>query len=160
VIDRLVYGNYEPLIALAAAAAVTERVKLVTAIMIAPYRLNAALVAKQAATIDGLSGGRLTVGAAVGGREDDFEASGADFHRRGAVFDEMLKRWAAADAYLLDCYAFLGAYAPMVASSAAIGPEEVRGVVRGFAAAGCDELILFPCRTDPEEVARLADAVL
>src|SRR3954470_7294498 len=73
-IDRLVYGNYEPLIALAAAAAVTERSALTTAIMIAPYRLNAALVAKQAATVHRLSGGRLTLGAAVGGREDDYEA--------------------------------------------------------------------------------------
>src|SRR5690242_13717284 len=92
-IDRIVYGNYEPLIALAAAAAVTERIGLTTAIMIAPYRLNAALVAKQAASIDRLSGGRLTLGTAVGGREDDFEASGADFHGRGAAFDRMLDRW-------------------------------------------------------------------
>ena len=92
-IDRLVYGNYEPLIALAAAAAVTERIRLATTIMIAPFRANGALVAKQAASVHRLSGGRLVLGAAVGGREDDFTASGVDFHTRGRRFDEMLDEW-------------------------------------------------------------------
>src|SRR3954454_22299854 len=92
-IDRLVYANYEPLIALAAAAAVTERIKLATTILIAPYRANAALVAKQAATLDNLSGGRVVLGVAVGGREDDYEVSGVDFHTRGKRFDAMLAEW-------------------------------------------------------------------
>jgi alkanesulfonate monooxygenase SsuD/methylene tetrahydromethanopterin reductase-like flavin-dependent oxidoreductase (luciferase family) len=92
-IDRLVYGNYEPLIALAAAAAVTERIRLATTILIGPFRANAALVAKQAATLDHLSNGRLVLGVAVGGREDDYEASGIDFHSRGRRFDEMLDTW-------------------------------------------------------------------
>jgi alkanesulfonate monooxygenase SsuD/methylene tetrahydromethanopterin reductase-like flavin-dependent oxidoreductase (luciferase family) len=92
-IDRIVYGNYEPLIALAAAAAVTERIRLTTAILIAPYRGSAAVVAKQAASLDRLSGGRFTLGAAVGGREDDYEAAGVDFHRRGRKFDDMLATW-------------------------------------------------------------------
>ncbi len=82
-LDRIVYPNYEPLIALAAAAAVTERIGLMTAILIAPYRANAALVAKQAATLHHLSNGRLALGVAVGGREDDYTASGVDFHTRG-----------------------------------------------------------------------------
>ena len=90
VLDRIVYPNYEPLVALAAAAAVTERIKLLTGILIAPYRVNAALVAKQAATVHHLSGGRLVLGAAVGGREDDYEASGSSFSDRGRRFDEML----------------------------------------------------------------------
>src|SRR5919107_2171958 len=77
-IDRLAYPNFESLIALAAAAAVTERVRLVTDILLAPTR-PARLLAKQAATIDQLSGGRLTLGLAVGGRADDFEAVGVDF---------------------------------------------------------------------------------
>lgn len=91
VIDRLVYGNTEPLVTLAAAAAVTERVKLVTAILIATYRGNGALLAKQAATVDHLSGGRLVLGLAVGGREDDFEAAGESISDRGRRFDRQLE---------------------------------------------------------------------
>jgi alkanesulfonate monooxygenase SsuD/methylene tetrahydromethanopterin reductase-like flavin-dependent oxidoreductase (luciferase family) len=89
-IDRIVYGNHEPLTALAYAAAVTERIGLLTSILIAPLRSNTALLAKQAASVEVLSGGRLTLGIAVGGREDDFDASGVDFHRRGATFDRQL----------------------------------------------------------------------
>ncbi len=89
-IDRLVYPSYESLISLAAAAAVTERIRLVTDILIAPLRTNTALLAKQAATIDSLSEGRLTLGLAVGGREDDYEASGVDFRERGHTFDRQL----------------------------------------------------------------------
>jgi alkanesulfonate monooxygenase SsuD/methylene tetrahydromethanopterin reductase-like flavin-dependent oxidoreductase (luciferase family) len=87
-IDRIVYDNYEPLIALAAAAAVTERIRLATTILIALYRSNGALVAKQAASLDRLSNGRLLLGVAVGGREDDYAASGVDFHTRGPRFEE------------------------------------------------------------------------
>src|SRR4051812_18456666 len=93
VIDRVVYGNYEPLIALAAAAAVTERIRLATAILIAPVRENGALLAKQAASLDRLSGGRLVLGVAVGGREDDYAASHSDFHDRGRRFEAMLDEW-------------------------------------------------------------------
>lgn len=89
-IDRIVYPSFEPLISLAAAAAVTERIGLVTDILIAPLRSNTALLAEQAATIDQLSGGRLTLGLAVGGREDDYEASGVDFKQRGKLFDQQL----------------------------------------------------------------------
>src|SRR4051812_14178180 len=93
-IDRIAYGNYESLIALAAAAAVTERIRLVTDILIAPLRSNTALFAKQTATIDHLSGGRLVLGLAPGGREDDYELSGVDFHRRGRLFDGQLEELA------------------------------------------------------------------
>jgi alkanesulfonate monooxygenase SsuD/methylene tetrahydromethanopterin reductase-like flavin-dependent oxidoreductase (luciferase family) len=90
-IDRIVYPNYESLISPAAAAAVTERIRLVTDILIAPLRTNTALLAKQAATIDNLSEGRLVLGLAVGGRQDDYEASGADFASRGKTFDRQLE---------------------------------------------------------------------
>jgi alkanesulfonate monooxygenase SsuD/methylene tetrahydromethanopterin reductase-like flavin-dependent oxidoreductase (luciferase family) len=81
VIDRLVYKNHEALVSLAAAA-VTERVRLMTTVLIAPVR-DAALLAKQAATIDAFSGGRLTLGLGVGAREDDFRAASATFEDRG-----------------------------------------------------------------------------
>lgn len=97
VIDRLVYGSYEPLIALGAVSAVTERARLVTAILIGPLRTNSALLAKQVATLDVLSNGRVVLGIAVGGREDDFAASGANFKGRGQMLDrqiaEMRKIW-------------------------------------------------------------------
>jgi alkanesulfonate monooxygenase SsuD/methylene tetrahydromethanopterin reductase-like flavin-dependent oxidoreductase (luciferase family) len=89
-LDRLVYPGYEALVALGAAAAVTERIGLLTDILIVPWRANAALVAKQAATVDSISGGRLTLGVAVGLRDDDFAASGAPFSERGRRFEEML----------------------------------------------------------------------
>jgi alkanesulfonate monooxygenase SsuD/methylene tetrahydromethanopterin reductase-like flavin-dependent oxidoreductase (luciferase family) len=244
-IDRLAYSNYESLIALAAAAAVTERIRLLTDILIAPYRANAALLAKQAATIDHLSGGRLTLGLSVGGREDDYAESGVDFHTRGRRMDEMLDKmeevwrgdvvgprppngrpevliggsadaafrraarfdgwaqgggtpddlragiekakaaWAAAgrdgapkiialcyfalgegareaaDADLKHYYAWLGdELAEMIAQSAAVGEDIVRGYRDAFAEAGADEFIYFPTSTDPREVDLLAEAVL
>src|SRR3954464_13429049 len=68
-IDRIVYPNYESLIARAAAAALTERIRLATDILIAPLRANTALLAKQAATINDLGGGgRGGLGLAPGGR--------------------------------------------------------------------------------------------
>ena len=75
VIDRVVYDSYEPLLALAMAAAVTERIELVTNVVIAPLR-NTGMLAKQAASLDRASGGRLTLGLALGGRDDDFVACG------------------------------------------------------------------------------------
>ena len=249
-IDRLVYPNYESLIALAAVAGVTERIRLATTILIAPYRANGALIAKQAATLDHLSGGRLVLGVAGGGREDDFTVSDVDFHTRGKRFDAMLAEWErlwagepvdgggsvgpqpprgrpslmvggtvdatferaarygdgwifgggtpdafaqgreklvaawqaagregtprsvvtayyslgggaqdAASSYLGDYYAFLGEYAAMVVDSAATDADTIRGYVQAFDAAGCDELILFPCAADPGQVGLLADAI-
>ncbi len=89
-IDRIVYPNYEPLVSLAAAAAATERINLTPSILILPYRISAAIVAKQAATLHLLSGGRLVLGVAVGGREDDYTAAGASFTDRGKRMDRML----------------------------------------------------------------------
>src|SRR5947208_202797 len=88
-IDRLVYDNYDPLIAFAAAAGATQRIRFTTSILLAPLH-NAAVLAKQVASLDALSGGRLTLGLGVGVREDDFQAASVPFHRRGKVFDEQL----------------------------------------------------------------------
>jgi len=90
-IDRIVYPNYEPFVALAAAAAVTTRIKLLTSVLLLPLRLNTALFAKQAATIQHLSGGRLVLGMGLGGRDDDFDVSGASMGTRGRVFDGQLE---------------------------------------------------------------------
>ena len=89
-LDRIVFPNYEPFVTLAAAAAVTTHVRLITAILLAPLRTNTALFAKQAASLDSLSNGRLVLGVAVGRREDDYAASGVDFHRRGRLLDRQL----------------------------------------------------------------------
>ena len=91
VLDRIVYDNLEPLVTLAAVAAVTERIRLTTAILIVPNRANVALVAKQAATVDVLSGGRLTLGVGLGGRNDDYGVSGVPTEGRGKRFEEMLE---------------------------------------------------------------------
>ena len=91
VLDRLVYDNFEPLIALTAAASVTERVRLLSNVILGPLRKNAALFAKQAASLDRLSNGRLVLGLAVGGREDDFTASGVDYHQRGRLLDALIE---------------------------------------------------------------------
>ena len=248
-IDRIVYGNYEPLIALAAAAAVTERIKLLTSVLLMPLRLNTALFAKQAATIQHMSGGRLVLGLAVGARQDDFDVSGADMSSRGRVFDrqleEMKRIWSgeekgfagplgpnvdtppelviggSADAafrraaqhgsgwimgggspdqfrqaadkldqewiaagrsgeprkmalayfalgpeaerdanmYLGDYYAFLGEeLAGTIAGSAAKDADTVRQYAAAFEQSGADELVLFPCNSNPEQVDLLVDA--
>jgi alkanesulfonate monooxygenase SsuD/methylene tetrahydromethanopterin reductase-like flavin-dependent oxidoreductase (luciferase family) len=250
-IDRLVYGNHETIPTLAAAAAVTDRIGLTTAILIAPFRGNGTLLAKQLATVDSFADGRLTVGIAVGGRDDDYTASGTDFHRRGAIFDDQLaemravwsgasrgtagavgpvpagdgpplliggggghtsrrvvdygvgwisggggpdafaqgaapikQAWseagragaprlvalgyyalgpdatALAEDYLTDYYAFAGPYAKMAAEAALTSEDVVREQLAAFADAGCDELILFPCSPDVDQLRRLADVTL
>jgi alkanesulfonate monooxygenase SsuD/methylene tetrahydromethanopterin reductase-like flavin-dependent oxidoreductase (luciferase family) len=89
-LDRLVYAGLEPLVSLAAAAAVTRRIPLRTTVLLAPYRLNAALLAKEAASVHRISGGRLTLGLGLGWREDDYEASGVAYSSRGRRLNEML----------------------------------------------------------------------
>lgn len=80
----------EPIVVLSAAAQATHRAELGTAVLILPMR-NPVLLAKQAATIDAMSGGRLVLGVGVGWLREEFEALGADFDARGAVLDEWLE---------------------------------------------------------------------
>jgi alkanesulfonate monooxygenase SsuD/methylene tetrahydromethanopterin reductase-like flavin-dependent oxidoreductase (luciferase family) len=89
-IDRIVYPSYESLIALAGAAAVTSRIGLITNILIAPLR-DAVLLAKEAASVDRLSGERLTLGLAAGSRSDDFAAVDRRFETRGRRFDAQIE---------------------------------------------------------------------
>jgi alkanesulfonate monooxygenase SsuD/methylene tetrahydromethanopterin reductase-like flavin-dependent oxidoreductase (luciferase family) len=89
VLDRLVYDSYDPLITLGAAAGVTHRVKLATTIIIGPLHNNT-LLAKTAASLDALSGGRLVLGLAVGARKEDYDAAGIDYRSRGKRLSEQL----------------------------------------------------------------------
>lgn len=91
VADRLASVRYECLIGLAAAAAVTEHVRLLTAILIAPLQPSAVYLAKQAASIDHISNGRLSLGLAPGGRAEDYEMTGMNFHRRGRDLDRHIE---------------------------------------------------------------------
>jgi alkanesulfonate monooxygenase SsuD/methylene tetrahydromethanopterin reductase-like flavin-dependent oxidoreductase (luciferase family) len=251
-LDRLVYPGLEPLASLAAAAAVTTRIPLRTTVLLAPYRLNGALLAKEAASVHRLSGGRLTLGLGLGWREDDYEASGIRFSSRGRRFDAMLAEiervWSGheygiaggigpdvssdppelllggsvdvsfrraarygigwilgggspeqftegkaklkeawrdagrdgeprgmalayfslgdtgeedARSYLGHYYAAMGEDAAnQIIASAAKDAETVRGYLQAFSDAGCDELLLFPCSSDPRQVELLAEAAL
>lgn len=94
--DAYVWGRFpvppdspwlEPLAVLATLAAVTERVRLATGILIAPLR-PAALLAKQVATLDQLSGGRIDLGVGVGWQREEYEAEGLDFEQRGRLLTD------------------------------------------------------------------------
>jgi alkanesulfonate monooxygenase SsuD/methylene tetrahydromethanopterin reductase-like flavin-dependent oxidoreductase (luciferase family) len=89
-IDRIVYPSYDSLTSLAAAAGATSRIELMTNILLAPI-YPPVLLAKSAASLDQLSGGRLTLGLVAGGRPDDYAAVGRDFHTRGREFDAQLE---------------------------------------------------------------------
>ena len=89
VLDRVVYDSIEPFAALAATAGVTSRVRLATMIAIGPLRPTA-LLAKQAGSVHALSGGRLTLGLAVGARTEDYEAAGVEHRGRGRKLAEQL----------------------------------------------------------------------
>jgi alkanesulfonate monooxygenase SsuD/methylene tetrahydromethanopterin reductase-like flavin-dependent oxidoreductase (luciferase family) len=88
-IDRVAFPNHDSLTCLAAAAAVTNRIGLLTNILVLPTR-NPVLLAKEAATVASISQGRLVLGIGVGGREDDFTVTGTQFAGRGRRTDEML----------------------------------------------------------------------
>jgi probable F420-dependent oxidoreductase len=81
---------FEPLVSLAYVAAVTSRVRLGTSVIVLPMR-NPFVVAKQVATLDALSGGRVILGIGVGWSVEEFANVGADFHTRGARFEEALR---------------------------------------------------------------------
>ena len=122
-IGRLVYPNYEELIALSAAAAVTSQIRLTTGVLLAPLYTNSALFAKQAASLDRLSGGRLVLGLGLGGRDDDFAASGVSTQGRGHRLEEqvaMMKRvWAGEE------FGYAGGIGPEPARRG--GPEIILG---------------------------------
>jgi probable F420-dependent oxidoreductase len=91
----------DPLIWMAHVAAATTALRLITGVLVVPQR-NPLVLAKQVATLDHLSGGRITLGIGVGWLREEFEALGVPFERRGARTDEciaaMRALWAADDA--------------------------------------------------------------
>jgi alkanesulfonate monooxygenase SsuD/methylene tetrahydromethanopterin reductase-like flavin-dependent oxidoreductase (luciferase family) len=90
-IDKPNYDSWDPLTTLAGVAGVTERIRLATTILQLPNR-NEVVVAKQAAVVDQLSAGRLVLGLAQGGREDDYELLGAEFDGRSKRFERQVAR--------------------------------------------------------------------
>ncbi|MPZ26958.1 MAG: LLM class flavin-dependent oxidoreductase [Micromonosporaceae bacterium] len=88
-IDRVAYPNHDTLATLAAVAGATSRIQLLSNVLLAPL-YPPPLLAKSAASIDQLSGGRFTLGVAPGGRADDFAVVGRDMQRRGREMDEAL----------------------------------------------------------------------
>jgi probable F420-dependent oxidoreductase len=83
------HQSLDPFAALAFVAAVTTRMRLLTYLSVVPYR-NPFLLAKAAATVDKLSGGRFVLGAGTGYLKGEFRALGVDFDERNALFDEAL----------------------------------------------------------------------
>ena len=87
--ERIAFPSHELVTTLAFAAAATERVRILPTVGVLPTH-ETVRFAKQMATVDVLSGGRLTVGVGVGGREDDYRAVGAPFAGRFARLDEQV----------------------------------------------------------------------
>jgi len=97
--DRYPYGPFpfpndepwpEPLLTLAAIAGATRRIRLATAVLIAPLR-PALLLAKSIATLDALSGGRVDLGVGTGWQREEFAAAGVPFEARAARMDDVLR---------------------------------------------------------------------
>jgi len=116
-IDRIAYPSYDSLTALTAAAAATERIGLLTNVLLAPLYQPVHL-AKVTACLDQISQGRLTLGLGVGGRSDDYQLTGRSFGDRGRRFD--------ADLELLH-QAWAGR--PVAGSRFPVGPATTRGRV-------------------------------
>ncbi|WP_290059045.1 LLM class flavin-dependent oxidoreductase [Amycolatopsis solani] len=93
---------YEPFTTLSWLAGVTERVRLGTTVLVVPYR-HPLLVARMAANLDALSGGRLVLGAGIGWAKQEFDALGVPFRERGKLTTEYLRTiraaWADHDDY-------------------------------------------------------------
>ena len=89
-IGRVAYPSYDTMVTLAAAGAATERIGLVSNILLIPTH-DPVMIAKAAASVDQVSGGRFTMGIGVGTRDDDYHAVGVSFEERGKRADEGLE---------------------------------------------------------------------
>ncbi len=132
--ERIAYRNLEMFTVLSAAAAITERVRIASTIVVLPMH-SEAWVAKQTATLDVLSGGRVTLGLGVGGRSEDYQALGRSFERRfdrlDAQVDRIRELWAgepAGDG--LDPIGPPPVQARIPILSGAMGPKSIRRSAR------------------------------
>src|SRR5438132_409128 len=89
VLDRPAYPSHDPFVSLAAAAATTRRVRLVTMVAIGPLR-STAVLAKQAASVNAVSNGRLVLGLSIGARREDYDVTGVDHRGRGLRLSDQL----------------------------------------------------------------------
>lgn len=152
--ERLGYPNLEMWSLLAAAAGVTERVRIEATVCVLPMHA-AVLIAKQAATIDVLSGGRFTLGVGVGGRDEDYRLAGASFEGRFGRLDAQVAviRRAWAGEPVLDGTAPVGP--PPVQPggppilTAAMGPQSM-----ARSAAWADGIAGFDLGPDPASIDR------
>lgn len=141
-LDRLVYDNPEPLVALAVLAGATSRIRVQTEVLLAPLR-DTALLAKQAATLDRMTGGRLVLGLGIGGRDDDHQVTGVDLRTRGRRLDEqmaVMRRLWSGEPYSDD----VGTIGP--APSRPGGPEVLFG---GFKPAALERVARWGTATSP-----------
>ena len=154
--DRIVYDSPEIMVMVAAMVAVTTRIRVQTEVLLAPQR-EPVVLAKQAATLDRLSGGRFSLGLAVGARLDDFQAVGADYAHRGRFLDEQLSTMRR-----------IWAGEPLSADVGPIGPAPVRAggpeiLFGGFTPAALARVARwgdgFICSTLPEAASPMFDLV-
>jgi len=151
--ERITFHNLEGLTLCSAAAALTERVRVLANVVVLPWHATA-MVAKQLATIDVLSGGRLEVAVGVGGRPTDYEALGASFAGRHQRLDdgvaELRRLWSggpAADGERVGPQPVTHGGPPMLAS--AMGPKSLARAARW-----ADGVSGFTLLGDADEAAR------
>jgi alkanesulfonate monooxygenase SsuD/methylene tetrahydromethanopterin reductase-like flavin-dependent oxidoreductase (luciferase family) len=152
--ERVTFSNPEMVASLAAAAAVTSRVRIFANLWVLPAH-SMAMVAQQVNTLDQLSGGRLTVAVGVGAREDDYRALGSSFAGRHARLDDQvheLRRLLAGEP------PFPGAEPVGPPATRPGGPELLSGAMgpkaMRRAAAWADGISAFSLSGDRTEIAR------
>jgi len=152
--ERITFHNPELLVSNTAAAALTERVQVITNITVLPLH-RPALLAKQLATLDVLASGRLVVGVGVGGREQDYRSLGVPFEGRHQQLDdevaELKRLWAGEPAYEGGQPVGPAPHTPGGPPlwAAAMGPRSMARAARW--AAGVTG---FSIGADPDEIAR------
>jgi alkanesulfonate monooxygenase SsuD/methylene tetrahydromethanopterin reductase-like flavin-dependent oxidoreductase (luciferase family) len=156
--ERVAFPNLDVGVALAAAAATTERVRIVSTLFVGPLH-PPALLAKRAASLDVLSGGRFVLGLGVGGRDEDYRVAGVTSERRHARLDalaaELRRAWrgeaTAPGAAPIGPAPFAAAGPPLWVAAA--GPKPLARAARW-----ADGVLGFDLGPDPDAMAQLVSA--